>query len=352
MRNKSLFLLVACVCGTIAAIGASQYMQAHSGNGSVEMVEIFVTTQAIDEQEELTADKLRLEQWPADKVPQGSSADLAAFEGRFARQPFYAGEPVLDLKLMNEKEDIIVPKGYSVVSMPADRDGTVNLVRQGDRVDVRGFFEQGDTFARDTTLIVLSGVKVFAIDGQTKDDPEAPRTRSPKNLQLLIRKADEDAWSFAQRYGEISLTLGSPSPEDENVPEGEASPTAQKFLTDLENYRQERERLRKLALEQGQESEAPEIVEVAAKPKAEKPEFTTIKIHKGRIIEYGWFKDESVPRILSDTGLEDFSNTPSTTDTTPTTDTGSDSGTGFDPTGEDSPFFAPPAGAGTGTSGY
>ena len=28
MRNKSLFLLVACVCGTIAAIGVSQWMQA------------------------------------------------------------------------------------------------------------------------------------------------------------------------------------------------------------------------------------------------------------------------------------------------------------------------------------
>ena len=250
MRNKTLFLLVACVCGTVAAIGASQYIQANSSNTSVQMVEIIVATQEIEEQGEITAEKLRLEQWPADKVPKGASADLKAFEGRFARQPIFSGEPIIDIKLMNEKDDVIVPKGYSVVSMPADRDGTVNLVRQGDRVDVRGFFEKGNMFARDTSLVVLSGVKVFAIDGQTRFDPEEKRKSNARNLQLLIRKADEDAWSFARKYGEISLTLGSPSAEDSDVPVEQASATAKKFMADLIAYREERERQRKLALEE------------------------------------------------------------------------------------------------------
>ena len=86
MRNKSLFLLLACVCGTIAAIGVSQWMSA--ANSGAKLVEIFVTTQAIGEQEEITPDKISLEEWPADKVPAGSTADLSALEGRFAKQAF------------------------------------------------------------------------------------------------------------------------------------------------------------------------------------------------------------------------------------------------------------------------
>ena len=109
MRNKSLFLLLACVCGTVAAIGVSKWMEANTGNAVLETVEIFVTTQAISAQEEITADKIKLEHWPANKVPQGSSNDLAELQGRYAKQSMYAGEIVMSAKLMNEKDDVIVP---------------------------------------------------------------------------------------------------------------------------------------------------------------------------------------------------------------------------------------------------
>ncbi|MEO9591088.1 Flp pilus assembly protein CpaB, partial [Rhodopirellula bahusiensis] len=101
MRNKSVFLILACVCGTIAAIGVSQWMQAQStGQSSVATVEIFVTAKTIDIAEEITADKIRLEQWPADRVPTGASGKLEDVEGKFARQRFYEGEPVMPVKLM------------------------------------------------------------------------------------------------------------------------------------------------------------------------------------------------------------------------------------------------------------
>ncbi|TWU02772.1 Flp pilus assembly protein CpaB [Stieleria varia] len=343
MRNKTLFLLIACVCGTVAAIGASQYMQANNGASTVAMVDIFVTTQAVEEQEEITADKLRLEQWPADRVPAGASSDLKSFEGRFARQPLYAGEPVLDIKLMNDKQDIIVPRGYRVVSMPADRNGTVNLVRQGDRVDVRGFFEQGDTFAQDTSLVVLSGVKVFGIDGKTKFDPDEKRTGTAKNIQLLIRQSDEDAWSFAQQYGEISLSLGSPSADEADIADGEASPTAKKFLNDLREYRQERERQRQLALAEQTKEDAP--AKVAAKPaKKQEYEFKITKLGPdGRMQEYGFLPGESIPVLLNDTRMTDSTEEPQTSDTT--SQGATDSGQDFDLTGQDSPFFAPQSGA-------
>ena len=335
MRNKSLFLLLAGICGTVAAVGVGQWMQAQNDT-TVEMAEILVTTVAINPEEEITADKLRLEQWPADRIPQGASADLTQFEGRFAKVPLFAGEPMLDLKLMNEVVDRVVPQGYTVVSLPAGRDGTVNLVSPGDRVDIRGFFTKGEMFPRDKALNVLTGVKVYGIDGITKFDPDQPRTRSARDIQLLIRKADVEAFDFAKTYGEISLSLGSPSPDDDSLPLDQPSEGASKFMNDLQDFRDEQERLRKLAQ---QESDT-EPEQRNSGPK--KATFRMTKMVNGRLIEYEWVEGESLPRVVGDTGALDSS----TTDQTPEpTDSNTPTSDDF-LRGADSPFFAPDRGDG------
>ena len=336
MRNKSLFLLLAGVCGTIAAVGVSQWMQGQDGSPTVEMVEILVTTVAINPEEEITPDKLSLEPWPADRVPAGSSGDLSQFQGRFAKVQLFAGEPMLELKLMNEVEDKVVPRGYTVVSLPAGRDGTVNLVTPGDRVDIRGFFTKGEMFARDMALDVLTGVKVYGIDGITKFDPDQPRTRSARDIQLLIRKADVEAFDFAKKLGEISLSLGSPSADDLSIPDGEPSDDARNFLRDLQERRDEQERLRNLAnREEPEEQEQPEQADAVVK----KATFRTTKLINGRIIVYEWIEGETVPRIVEDTGALNTSVTDQSEGATPT-ETNTPTSDDY-LRGADSPFFAP-----------
>ena len=249
--------------------------------------------------------------------------------------PLFAGEPMLDLKLMNEVEDKVVPHGYTVVSLPAGRDGTVNLVSPGDRVDIRGFFQKGEMFPRDMALDVLTGVKVYGIDGVTKFDPDQPRTRSARDIQLLIRKADVEAFAFAKQYGEISLSLGSPAPDDETVAIDEPSEGARKFLKDLQERREEQERLRKLA-----EQEQPEEPEATVDgPK--KATFRMLKMVNGRLVEYEWVEGESLPRVVGDTGAMDLGLTEESTQSTNSQTT---------PTSDDflrggnSPFFQPKGG--------
>ncbi|MCO8121774.1 Flp pilus assembly protein CpaB [Stieleria sp. TO1_6] len=330
MRNKSLFLLVAGVCGTVAAVGVGQWMQAQPNSQPTKMVEILVTTQAINLEEEITPDKLRLEQWPADRVPTGSSSELAKFEGRYAKVPLFAGEPMLDLKLMNDVEDKVVPRGYAVVSLPAGRDGTVNLVRPGDRVDIRGFFTKGDMFPRDMALDVLTGVKVYGIDGITKFNADEPRNRSARDIQLLIRKADVEAFDFAKQLGEISLSLGSPSADDASIPEGDTSVAAKKFLEDLKDFREEQRRLR-LA-----QSEEPAQTD----PEAKKATFRMTKMVNGRLIEYEWVQGATLPRVVGDTGPLELA-TPDS-DQTSDTLTSQTAPTSDDYLrGADSPFFVP-----------
>lgn len=344
MRNKSLFLLLACVCGTVAAIGVSQWMQANSGSGAAETVEIFVTAQAIGEQEEITADKIRLEHWPADRVPQGATADLGALEGRYAKQMFLAGEPVLEPKLMNEKNDIIVPKGYRVVSMKADQNsGIANLVKQGDRVDVDAYFTKSELFPETKSMTILSGVKVFAIDGQTKHDPEAVRKRSARTISLAIRNADHEAWMLGQREGEISLSLGSPGGYDEAIAEEDVSESGRTFLKWMADHRAEQARL--AAEAKARAAVTPDVVtETVAAPTKKKKTFRTTGILAGRMVLYEWTEGSTVPKIIADTGLkglpdadDDGSDTVVTDSQTPVIEQDDLSHL----SGEDSPFFQP-----------
>ncbi|OYP37516.1 Flp pilus assembly protein CpaB [Rhodopirellula sp. MGV] len=343
MRNKSLFLLLAGICGTIAAVGVGQWMQAQNGNAQIQMVEILVTTQAVNAEEQITPDKLRLEQWPVDRVPTGASSDLTQFEGRFAKVPLYEGEPMLDVKLMNEVEDKVVPQGYSVVSLEAGRDGTVNLVSPGDRVDIRGFFTKGEFFPRDTALDVLTGVKVYGIDGITKFDEETPRPRNARNIQLLIRRADVDAFDFAKKLGEISLSLGSPSADEGKLAEGEMSVSAKTFLQDLQERRDEQERLRKLAEQEQQNQGTSEPVQT--KSNGKKVIHRMVKLEAGRLVEYEWLEGETLPRISGELNPTNDS----AGDATPSTDsqdTQTTSGGDDFLRGANSPFFAPPTGEG------
>ncbi len=101
MRSKSLYLLVACICGSVAAVFASQWLNAQSGSGEGNKAEIFVASVDINVGDEITAERIKLEAWPTDKVPQGGSGDLTTLEDKYAKQRIYAGEPIVPVKLMD-----------------------------------------------------------------------------------------------------------------------------------------------------------------------------------------------------------------------------------------------------------
>ncbi|MGV3483131.1 MAG: Flp pilus assembly protein CpaB, partial [Planctomycetaceae bacterium] len=237
MRSKSMFLMIACVCGAIAAVGASQLMQAQgTATTTAEMAEIFVATRVINESEEIKADMMSLEAWPADKVPPGSTSDLANVEGKFAAQKLYPGEPIISEKLIDEATNITVaiPQGFSVVSMKADAASSVaNLVRPGDRVNVMAYFTKSELIPETGVRTVLTGVKVFAVDGRTAREPETTSSSAANTVSLLIDKADEEAWTLASELGKIRLSLGRPA-ENGSVEAGESG--GQAFLKWMRDY--------------------------------------------------------------------------------------------------------------------
>ncbi|MEM1224782.1 MAG: Flp pilus assembly protein CpaB [Planctomycetota bacterium] len=301
MRNKSMFLLVALGCGTIAAIGVSQWMAAQAGNQPVaDTVEIFVTSKTIDIGEQISPDSIRLEQWPADRVPQGASGKLEDLEGKYARQRFYEGEPVMPVKLMDSANGSsqTIPVGYSVVSMRADDASSVaSLLRPGDRVDVAAYFVKSELIPETTAKTVLTGVRVFAVDGRTdRDTSESTATRA-KSISLLIHKNDTPAWTYASELGKIRLTLGNPT-DTPDSDTGEGNGAAQEFLQWLSDHQ-----IAQAQDEADLEGPEPAVQPVSAPaPPPKKKGFKMVKMSGGVLTEYWIEEGKTIPLILSESG--------------------------------------------------
>src|SRR5690606_15583005 len=170
MRAKSWFLLVACACGMVAAVGASQLIQGQGVQPRAQMTDIFVASRVIEPSERITAGMMTLQSWPADRVPDGATSDLALLEGKYAGQRFFAGEPMMLAKIADTASAVSLqnPDGFGVVAMRADAATSVaGLVRTGDRVNVMAYFSKSDQIPETGIRTVLRAVKVFAVDGQT-----------------------------------------------------------------------------------------------------------------------------------------------------------------------------------------
>ncbi|TWT81648.1 SAF domain protein [Planctomycetes bacterium CA13] len=345
MRNKSLILLLAIVCGTVAAIGISQWMQArNTGGGATATAEIFVAAKAIDLGEQVTPDKIRLEPWPADRIPEGSVGDLKQLEGKYAKQKFYAGEPVMPVKLMDTNAATI-PKGFSVVSMKADAENSIsNLIQPGDRVNVMAYFQKSELIPQTMTKTVLNGVRIFAMDGNTdRIADQEDRPKMARTVQLLIHSGDVDAWTYANELGKIRLSLGNPGDYDEAVEQEGPSEAGKEFIKWLADYQAAQEAKRKALLQP-----APTVVKQTPvlPPKPKKEGFKMLKMVEGEMIEY-WIVDNELPVILNRTGTkeptnEDPSNATDSPQITPVSGTPAEEPDYSYLNGENSPFFQPP----------
>ena len=341
MRNKSIYLLLACVCGTVAAVLASEWLKAQGNQNTTSMVEIFVTTASIDVGEKITAEKIALERWPEDKVPEGASNRLAEVEGKYAKQRLFDGEPIMPVKLMDENWSS-VPNGWKAVDMDASDLGISSSLQPGDRVDVVGFFEKGEFIPRSGSQTVFMGIRVFSIDGDTSRRTDEERGKTARFIQLLIPEKDKDAWSYAKELADIELHRAS---DQDHILEDGSNEAAAKFIAMIEDHRKaeeaEEERLR-LEEEEAARAELeaenvadPEVVEAAAVEG-----FTMFKLVEGRMLEY-WIVSGKLPVLIGEVGAPDAEPQKPLTGSLPVQIQQEDDYQRLN--GEDSPFFQPPS---------
>jgi pilus assembly protein CpaB len=233
MRSKSIVLLaLALGCGLVASIGISQYMDARSAGGdSGEKQPIFVAMTDINPNDELTAQNVKVEEWPKSIVPAGALGKLEDVEGKRSRMKIYAGEPILSSKLLGDNESLgaakEIPEGMRVVHIKVDpAQGSANLILPGDRVDVIVFKQPGADMHTMASKIILQDIKVFAVDTHTEN--EYTRTKSDqaepmsaKTIALLVTPQQAVILHAATEIaGAVRLVLRNPEDKEQVASQG------------------------------------------------------------------------------------------------------------------------------------
>lgn len=228
MRAKSLVLLLIAVgCGVVASVAVSQVVLDQKGQTSVQTVGIILANKNISAASKLTADALKVEQWPADRVPPGALTEMALVEGKFARQPIYANEPIIEVKLANKGKEVIIPEGFRVFDIVVrDETGGSGYLAPGDRVDVFGFFEKCQRISASKTIKVLENIEVLMVDGVATVDLESQDAakKSVRTIQLLVRDKQYSVLDTASHLGKLRLALRPPERDEitkNNVDDGE-----------------------------------------------------------------------------------------------------------------------------------
>ncbi len=249
MRAKSVLLLVLALgCGLVASIGITQVMAKRDSNApapDADTQQIFVALADIATNDLITAEMLKLEEWPKDKVPEGALTKIEEVEGRRPKAKIWQGEVILENKLLVDglaSASGDVPIGYRVVSVKVTNEsGISNLIFPGDRVDVLLYLKQcPGTVCETGVRTVFQDIRVFAVNElYNLEGTEGQNSINAKTISLLVTPKQAEKFTLATELGEIRLTLRS----HEDKEPVDLAGTFAKELTEGEVSNRDREEL-------------------------------------------------------------------------------------------------------------
>lgn len=220
MRSRSIIVLAAALfIGLIAVLivnGVFTGVEQRQAKAAEEtrQVRIVVATQDVAFGTALSAQNIRLANWPANSVPAGAFTTLEeATRARVALRPMVAGEPVLASKVSGENGRATLsanlPAGQLAFAVPIDAvAGAGGFVRPGDVVDVlvtRQIPGEGSSQSDKMTDVVLESVPVLAVDQVS--DPNSTDPALGKTATLQVDSFGAQKLALSQQLGVISLAL-------------------------------------------------------------------------------------------------------------------------------------------------
>ncbi|WP_336985677.1 Flp pilus assembly protein CpaB [Altererythrobacter aquiaggeris] len=177
-----------------------------------QMARIAVARQDLPFGAPLTADNVRLVNWPAQSVPAGAYRDVARLlaGNNVAIRPIANGEPILRSRISERavlSENI--PDDLRAITVPINEvSGVAGFVTPGDVVDVlltRQIPGDGATGDDKMTSVVLENVQVLAVDRRSNEGNTEVVVSKTATLQVDQRGAQKLA--LAVDVGRLSLAL-------------------------------------------------------------------------------------------------------------------------------------------------
>jgi len=219
MRRSSIIMLIAAVALGLVAVLLSRTMLGNNGasvgstRGAVRTVPTIVAAADIGFGEKLTPEKLKVVDWPADTLPQGTFQrvdELITGQGRAAMRQITANE-ILTAKSLSEGANrlstaqLLNPQ-MRAVSVPVNEvTGASGLIFPGDRVDVFFTRDGQQEEALPYSELLAQGARVLAV-GQDmnvgKDKPEMVKSATIEVTPLQAQKV-----TLATSVGSINLAV-------------------------------------------------------------------------------------------------------------------------------------------------
>ncbi|WP_394175082.1 Flp pilus assembly protein CpaB [Thalassotalea litorea] len=215
-KNTLVFILLSLAFGLGAVymarnwIADNQPKQATNGKVKVVTVNSELPMGTAIEPKHLS-DKLV----PKDMVPDGAFTEQGQIKDMLVKQHMYPGDIIRQQRVVKKGEGSslasLIPKNKRAVSLRVnDIVGVAGFILPGDYVDILTTYRRGRSSDTQTEL-VLSNIKILAIDQRASNDENKPQLVRAVTLELSLKQAE--VLMSAKNKGAIQLALRNPHEE-------------------------------------------------------------------------------------------------------------------------------------------
>ena len=207
MRNRKAMAMIAfsAVMGLAAVFIAAQWL---GQRASVATNQVVVAAKDVQLGTALTADMVKIVEWPSSSLPDGAVKDPKQLETRVVRAAVQRGEPILERKLapVGTKGGLssVISAGMRAVTVRVNEVvGVAGFALPGNLVDV--MVNVKDQKEKSVSKIVLEQILVLAVAQEAGRDETKPKVVSAVTLELSPGQAER--LDLARSVGSLSLVL-------------------------------------------------------------------------------------------------------------------------------------------------
>jgi pilus assembly protein CpaB len=181
-----------------------------------EQAQVLVAKQDIQLGGKISKADMSWANWPENAIPLGAvtkqtkATAMEEYEGRIARAPIFAGEPIRPERLINTDKGFmssILPKGKRAIAVGVEAETTAGgFILPGDKVDVI-LTRKSDTGALSETI--LENIRVLAIDTTTAGEQDQKNLAPKRTATLELTLSQSEIVAQSQQTGTIALALRS-----------------------------------------------------------------------------------------------------------------------------------------------
>lgn len=180
-------------------------------------VPIVVASQAMPIGTRLTAENVKLVNWPAKATVENGFSNVSAVLDRGLVMPVAENEPIFDTKLAPREAGVglppSIPEGMRAMSVKVDEVvGVAGFVVPGTHVDVLAIVHPPQKYDEKVVTTVVKNVQVLTA-GTRIDQEKAAKDAKPipsTVVTLLVSPDDAQKVALAQKNGDVMLALRNP----------------------------------------------------------------------------------------------------------------------------------------------